>query len=149
MTGKVWTRRGALGAITALALASCGPQVTTAADSSNPPSYKSRLTATVETPQGERSGHSVIAVWWRSPSPIFGTQGSAGFTVKGEAVAVDLPKGQTLFVLLRSAANVDWAAYAHESVPVPMQQGAKLADWMQAIARSWHLSDQPPPRDGG
>lgn len=36
--------------------------------------------------------------------------------MRGEAVAVDLPGGQTLFVLLRSAASADWAAYLHENV---------------------------------
>lgn len=58
-----------------------------------------RLTVTVETPQGLVTGSSVIQTVWAKDS---------GSTVTGEAVAVDLPGGQTLFVLLRSAANYDW-----------------------------------------
>jgi len=60
-----------------------------------------RLTAEVETPEGVRSGSSVIETIW--------DRGLSGATVKGEAVAVDLPDGQTLFILLRTASNPDWA----------------------------------------
>lgn len=61
-----------------------------------------RLTATVETPQGERSGYSIIE-----------SQTNRRITrvrTRGEAVAVDLPDGQVLYVLLRSPTMVDWAA---------------------------------------
>lgn len=61
-----------------------------------------RLTATVETPSGERTGFSIIE-----------SQTNRSITrvkARGEAVAVDLPDGQTLFVLLRSKSMVDWAA---------------------------------------
>ncbi|WP_144243874.1 hypothetical protein [Sphingopyxis sp. MWB1] len=61
-----------------------------------------RLTAEVETPAGVRTGSSVIETIW--------DRGLSGATVRGEAVAVDLPNGQTLFVLLRTADNPDWAA---------------------------------------
>ncbi len=44
---------------------------------------------------------------------------SRKFDVRGEAVAVDLPDGQTLFVLLRSATDADWAAWALNAVPTP------------------------------
>lgn len=61
-----------------------------------------RLTATVETPAGERSEFSVIeAQTNRSITRV---------RARGEAVAVDLPDGQVLFVLLRSPMMVDWAA---------------------------------------
>ena len=60
-----------------------------------------RLTAEVETPEGVRTGSSVIETIW--------DRGISGATVKGEAVAVDLPNGQTLFILLRTASNPDWA----------------------------------------
>ena len=60
-----------------------------------------RLTAEVQTPEGVRTGSSVIETTW--------DRGLSGATVKGEAVAVDLPNGQTLFVLLRTASNPDWA----------------------------------------
>lgn len=60
-----------------------------------------RLTAEVQTPDGLRTGSSVIETIW--------DRGLSGATVKGEAVAVDLPDGQTLFILLRTASNPDWA----------------------------------------
>ena len=75
-----------------------------------------RLTAVVETPEGLRSGSSVIEVAWamsRTSPPL----GGSGYTVKGEAAAVDLPGGQTLFVLLRSAEDVDWAAWVIKRIP--------------------------------
>lgn len=70
-----------------------------------------KLTATVSTPAGERSGYSVIEVAM--------SRTSRKFDVRGEAVAVDLPAGQTLFVLLRSATDADWAAWALNAVPTP------------------------------
>lgn len=60
-----------------------------------------RLTAEVQTPQGVKTGSSVIQTIW--------DRGLSGATVTGEAVAVDLPGGQTLFVLLRTKSNADWA----------------------------------------
>lgn len=60
-----------------------------------------RLTATVETPQGVKTGYSVIEVTM-DRALVYGT-------VRGEAVAVDLPNGQAMFVLLRTASNPDWA----------------------------------------
>ena len=62
-----------------------------------------RMTVDVITPQGIKSGSSVIALravsnpdWMRQSS---GRTGATSF--KGEAVAVDLPGGKTLFALLR------------------------------------------------
>ena len=75
-----------------------------------------RLTAVIDTPEGPRSGSSVIAVTWamtRTKPPL----GGSGYTVKGEAAAVDLPGGRTVFVLLRSAEEVDWAAWVIKRIP--------------------------------
>jgi hypothetical protein len=61
-----------------------------------------RLTVEVETPQGLKTGSSVIEVRgvknpdWVTPEGR-GTRGS----LRGEAVAVDLPGGKTLFALLK------------------------------------------------
>lgn len=77
-----------------------------------------RLTIEVETPQGVRSGSSVIEVRGvRNPDwvNIEGRGTRASF--RGEAVAVDLPHGKTLFALLRSeggtsdAADYPWLAF--------------------------------------
>ena len=74
------------------------------------PDYRYRLTVEVETPGGLRTGSSVIEV-----EQNMGRSAGTGFgkiimrRVRGEAVAVDLPGGQTLFTLLRSDTNNEWA----------------------------------------
>ena len=75
-----------------------------------------RLTAEVETPEGVRIGSSVIEVTWGA-SRLNGPFGGSGYSVRGEAAAVDLPGGQTLFVLLSSADDVDWAAWVIKRIP--------------------------------
>ena len=73
------------------------------------PDYRYRLTVEVDTPEGVRSGASVIEVKtgqsgaYNIPSP-----NTLFFRASGEAVAVDLPNGQTLFALLRSETSVNW-----------------------------------------
>jgi hypothetical protein len=59
-----------------------------------------RLTVEVDTPEGLRTGSSVVEVevrkahWWAlAGRPV-------NFDMRGEAVAVDLPQGRTLFALL-------------------------------------------------
>ena len=110
----------AFGAITAAALAA----LLTGCGSREIMRYK--LIVKVETPQGVRTGHSVIEVVWTRSGPVdkalFGGLAGGGFQIKGEAVAVDLPalKGQgsqTLFVLLRSAGSADWAGWLSNDVP--------------------------------
>lgn len=60
--------------------------------------YRYRLTVVVNTPQGIRTGSSVIQVDLKEQN---GLQGSHVQTRKaGDAVAVDLPGGKTLFALL-------------------------------------------------
>lgn len=66
-----------------------------------------RMVLAVETPEGVKNGSSVIELravsnpdWMRKSS---GRTGATSF--KGEAVAVDLPNGQTLFALLRGEAD--------------------------------------------
>lgn len=73
------------------------------------PAHRFRLTAEVETPEGVRRGSSVIQVRWSISS----------YEINGEAAAVDLPGGQTLFVLLRSKAqeSADWAGLASSWIP--------------------------------
>ncbi|MEW4448168.1 hypothetical protein [Qipengyuania sp. JC766] len=70
----------------------------TACDSSETVRY--RLTVEVDTPQGEREGSSVIEVEVREqpPGPTLGNK--VRLRHHGEAVAVDMPNGKTLFALL-------------------------------------------------
>ena len=100
------------GVLLALVLAGCDSE----ALGRNYPPYRYRLALAVETPEGERTGASVIEVQWTEAGKAFGIQSGAGYSVRGEATAVDLPGGQTLFVLLRSARNPDWAAWALRDV---------------------------------
>jgi hypothetical protein len=79
--------------------------------------YRYRLTVEVDTPEGLKTGSSVIEVS-SDRSPKWMPQGGGvSKTARGQAVAVDLPDGQTLFALLRSNnGNVDWPAYAAYTV---------------------------------
>lgn len=63
--------------------------------------YRFRLTVEVNTPEGLKSGYSVIEVWAAYETP--GSQRRL-WGVIGEAVAVDLPGGQVLFALLKTHA---------------------------------------------
>lgn len=78
------------------------------------PDYRYRLTVEVETPEGVKTGSSVIEVE-QSLSRSTAAPAKVGVQrkVRGEAVAVDLPNGKTLFALLRSENNVDWASYVY------------------------------------
>ncbi|MEM7702652.1 MAG: hypothetical protein AAF251_11995 [Pseudomonadota bacterium] len=75
------------------------------------PDYRYRLTVEVDTPEGLKTGSSVIEVQQTLVRPG-SSPGSQGVSrkVRGEAVAVDLPGGKTLYALLRSDNNVDWAS---------------------------------------
>lgn len=75
------------------------------------PDYRYRLTVEVETPEGLRTGSSVIEVQQsigRTTMDGFGEQ--VFLRIRGEAVAIDLPDGRTLYALLRSGGDVEWAA---------------------------------------
>lgn len=75
------------------------------------PTYRYRLTVEVDTPAGLRSGSSVIEVDTRLVRPGSNPASYAvEHRVRGEAVAVDLPGGRTLFALLRSPDDTDWAS---------------------------------------
>ena len=56
-----------------------------------------------------RAGSSVVAVE-TAVSQGIPTPGAVSHRVRGEAVAVDLPGGRTLFALLRSDNDTDWAS---------------------------------------
>lgn len=71
------------------------------------PTYRFLLTVKVETPEGLRSGSSVIEVMTSDQGKGFPGPEAGGirFQSRGEAVAVDLPGDQVLFLLF----NADWA----------------------------------------
>jgi hypothetical protein len=94
----------------ALAISACASDDTA-------PDYRYRLTVEVDTPEGLKTGSSVIEVKQRlvragsNPANI-----AVERRVRGEAVAVDLPGGRTLFALLRSDNNVEWASYVMQTL---------------------------------
>ena len=64
-----------------------------------------RMTVEIDTPQGLRSGSSVIDLEpsWNFGRPIW--------SLRGEAVAVDLPGGQTVFALIGDRDDPDYAIH--------------------------------------
>lgn len=75
------------------------------------PDYRYRLTVEVETPEGLRTGSSVIEVFTAiAGQNSIPTPGYVSRRARGEAVAVDLGKRGVLFALLRSDDNSDWAS---------------------------------------
>ena len=105
-----WRRRSVavvwlvLATALATALSACG--LTDNLVDDRTPNHRYRLTVEVETPEGLKTGSSVIQV-----EQSLGRAGGAPASsqiyrkVHGEAVAVDLPDGLTLFALLRSCAQ--------------------------------------------
>ena len=88
--------RGVLGVVaSAVLLSGCG-----LIKSYKP--FRYRLTVEVDTPQGLRTGSSVIEV---ERGEVGTTLGGANTEARGEAVAVDLPGGQTLFALMKGDAE--------------------------------------------
>lgn len=78
---------------TALTLAGCGLF-------SNKHTYRYRLTVEVVTPLGVRSGSAVREIQYTKALIKLPDSAAVTVTQRGEAVAVDLPKGRTLFALL-------------------------------------------------
>ena len=66
------------------------------------PSYRYKLTVEVETPEGLRTGSSVIEVQARAEAKLLPDMQRISATVAGEAVAVPLPGGRVLFAVLYS-----------------------------------------------
>lgn len=100
-------RRTMLGIVAggaALLLGGCG-------ENENALRYK--MTVEVNTPQGVKSGYVVRELVRRTPSGPFLAVGQdrGSMKLRGEAVAVDLPDGKTLFALLTGAdGDLDYPA---------------------------------------
>lgn len=91
------------------ALGSCGPA---------PDVRHYKLVVYVETSEGVKTGVSVIEVKYGHDIKALGWMGAGGASVAGEAVAVDLPHGQTLWLLLSNAASADsWGVNLGYSLP--------------------------------
>ena len=96
------------------------------------PDYRYRLTVEVETPEGLKTGSSVIevktSVAGRNSIP---TPGVVSRRARGEAVTVDLGARGEIFALLRSDENSDWASgvmfgFAPDKIPRPLDENGKF-----------------------
>jgi len=128
------TRRSVLagaGALAAIALLpGCGLA------SERLPDYRYRLTVEVDTPEGLRTGSSVIAVRSILLPKTLPDAPVLRIEVRGEAVTVDLGPRGVLFALLRGTTRTDWAGGAMELVTPhpPVVPGAnQFALWHQAM----------------
>jgi hypothetical protein len=75
------------------------------------PTYRYRLTVEVDTPEGLKTGSSVIEVETRVAGKLaIPSPGAVSHRVRGEAVTIELGEAGTLFALLRSNADSDWAS---------------------------------------
>jgi hypothetical protein len=83
-----------LGALV-LALGGCG---SSGGADTNSAEVRYKVTVEVDTPQGVRSGSSVWS--WRLSRPTLALASAYDGKFSGEAVAVDLPNGKTLFALV-------------------------------------------------
>lgn len=66
--------------------------------------YRFKMTIEVETPEGIRSGSAVYEVTAQNLQALLPDEADRSWATKGEAVAVDLPRGVTLFALLKTGA---------------------------------------------
>ena len=69
-----------------------------------PERYRFELTVEVDTPEELRSGSGVYEVWANNKTSLLPEEAKRDWGVRGEAVAVDLPNGRTLFALLKTNA---------------------------------------------
>lgn len=118
-------RAGACGS--AVLLMGCDRLSNTTISGKYLPNYRYKLTVEVDTPEGVKSGHSVIEVIkpWRP-----------GASSRGQAVAVDLSKDQTLFVLLRSEQKSDWSDDAMAPAWPPIQTSGDEEKGVAALLRA-------------
>lgn len=119
-------------------------------------SLRYRLTVEVETPKGLAIGSSVIEITGnRIPKWLPNGGGTRG-TFRGEAVAIDLPNGQTLFALLRSESGAtvpdDYPGMAFESrlerFYAKREAAGEETDFVDAIneMRGWTGASAPVPK---
>jgi hypothetical protein len=89
--------------------------------------YRYRMTAEVETPEGLKTGSSVVEIntaqWPECLRGLFGGH-TSNTKIKGEGSSVEIDKGKFLFVLLESHKDVDHAKYIL-AYAAPMEN----ADW--------------------
>ena len=136
-----------------LALSGCEKLKKTAEDAAillNPgkgskrwPNYRYRLTVEVDTPEGVKTGSSVIEVETAMSGPNnIPSPGSLYLRARGEAVTVDLGERGLLFALLRSESKEeDWASGALMTA-VPRRTPDELQNLPEGTHRFSFLMDR-------
>jgi hypothetical protein len=87
------------------------------------PSYRYKLTVEVETPEGLRTGSTIVEVQTHTQWPSGGQIPPAVTRSKGEAVVVNLGAHGCLFMLLKSASSADWADDVYPIITPPVERG--------------------------
>jgi hypothetical protein len=101
-------RRSFILAVILVTLSGCNDKSTT---------FRYRLTMEVETPDGLRTGSSVIEVRVDQLGPnSIPNRNGADVIATGEAVSVDLPNRKTIYALLVSENNRSWAEWVMISI---------------------------------
>lgn len=138
------TLAGALGVAAVLALSACGKGTSdlsaVTGESFEPIRY--RITAEIVTPAGVKTGHSVWEYRGSMGGSIFGSQASSGFRVRGEAVAVDVAPGETLFVLMRTPNDNDYPANVLNAIPFERDTGPSPDSREEQMARTRDMYDR-------
>lgn len=85
-----------------------------------------KMTVEIETPAGIRSGYAVVEVSNRPKPHFLEDIPGNGYSVRGEAVAIDIAPGQTLFALLTppDARWGDTSWYQAELINNAVREGA-------------------------
>ncbi|KZX94456.1 hypothetical protein A3718_00965 [Erythrobacter sp. HI0019] len=125
------TRRLSGWVMLCLALAVSGCSLT-----DDTPAYRYRLTVEVDTPDGVKTGSSVIEVETSKGKSMMAPAGSVIMhRLRGEAVTVDLGTGRYLFALLRSKSDIDWA----KRVMFSLTPSVRSSDGEHYEARYWEM----------
>ncbi|HEY0312884.1 MAG TPA: hypothetical protein VGC56_10365 [Allosphingosinicella sp.] len=93
-------------------------------------SWRYKMTVEVETPEGVRTGSAVREVRYQGRNGFFIAESQPQWRVHGEAIAVDMPGGRTVYALLRG--NDGGADY-----------GARIADMAYSDDGRVHGSPGP------
>lgn len=103
-----------------------------------------KTTVTVSTPDGLRSGSSVVEVsWWATPS-ILPDAPDTLYDITGEAVVVDLGNGRYLFALLNRAESVGLEIFGGAEHPtLSRPRGTLLEMARRVVARTGEARDLP------
>ena len=102
-------------------------------------SWRQKITITVTTPEGEKTGSSIQSVTW-TPNPILKDGASEHVNMQAEAVAVEVAPGKVLFALLTGPLGPEHMGWVARRL-----FGAKAADDYAAIraARGKGPADLP------